>query len=591
MIRANRQVGGARRGHAARFLTAIALLALSLSIAPPLTQAAGKAPPAPVREFWIEDFDATILIDGEGVVHVTEVIRFYFDGSFNGIYRDIPVRYNDNLGFDYKLRLRVVAVTDLNGEALRYELSDTGGGRRRITAWVPGAQDAARTVKISYRTERALRFFPEHDELYWNVTGTEWGVPIQAASATVMLPEGLEEEPRVTAFVGHSGERGEAWRARTTREREVSIETTRELAYGEGLTVVVGWPKGLVPEPGLAQRAGWLLRDNWPLIIPFLVFGLMFATWRRHGRDPDVGRSVMPMYHPPKDLTPAELGALVDERVDQRDIVATVVDLAVRGYLRIEETVEDGWFRDTTTTTFERLLPSRAELRPHEREVLAGLFEKGKRVTLKDLENKFHERLDPIRKHVYEELVEAGYFKRSPQTVRRMWTLFGVMTGFISLPFAISTGNLAAGVAGVASGVILIGFARLMPARTRAGMHEWYAAKGFEEFLGRTEGDRLRELEVEPSKFEAFLPFAMALGVAEQWGRAFEGLLKQPPQWYAGPHHGNFSASNFSQRMSSVSSSVGTAMATAPRSSSGSSGFSGGGSSGGGFGGGGGGAF
>jgi len=396
----------------------------------------------------------------------------------------------------------------------------------------------------------------------------------------------------VAAYVGAYGSRSDAWRLRRVSEGEVEIEADRNLAYGEGLTVVVGWEKGVVAEPSVVERGGWLLRDNWPLMIPLLVLLLMFGTWRRFGRDPDVGRSIMPMYHAPADLTPAELGTLVDERVDQRDIVATIVDLAVRGYLRIEEESEEGWFGDTITTTFQRLQPPDEALRAHETEVLEGLFDSGDRVTIDDLKNEFYERLDTIREHLYGSLVAGGFFRSSPQNVRRAWVVLGVLVIAAGFPLGIINSSAAGIVAGVASGLIILAFAWFMPARTRAGRHKWYEVKGFEEFLGRTEGDRLREMDVDLSKFEAFLPFAMALGVAEQWGRAFEGLLQQPPAWYASTTLTHFSPALFSQRMGAVSQSVGTAMATAPRSSSGSSGFSsGGGFSGGGFGGGGGGAF
>ena len=570
----------------ALFRLSLAVLLLTIVLS---TSASGAAA---WRSYWIENFDATITIRQDGVIEVAEAIRFYFDGSYNGIYRDIPLRYNDNMGFNYRLRLHVVSVTDERGTPLRYEISNTGGGGRRIQAWVPGAQNAARSVQIRYRVERALRFFPEHDELYWNVTGNDWGVPIRAASARVMLPASMDETPRATAFVGRFGNRGDAWRRRVVSDREISFETTAELAYGEGFTVVVGWAKGAVPEPTAADRAQWLVRDNWPLLVPPFVFLLMLMIWRSYGRDPDLGRSVMPIYRPPAELTPAELGTLVDERVDQRDIVATVVDLAVRGYVRIEEKIDEGWLVDSTTTTFHRVQPPDATLRPHEKEVLEGLFESGDRVDLDDLKNEFYARLTTITDHVYDGLVSAGYFRHSPQTVRRVWVVIGVLVVAGSVPFAVIMETVAGLVAAVASGLIVLGFAWFMPARTRAGRHKWIEIKGFEEFLGRTEGERLREMKVDVGKFEAFLPFAMALGVAENWGKAFDGLLERAPEWYVGAHHAGFSPALFTQRMSVVSDNVGTAMATAPRSSSGSSGFSsGGGFSGGGFGGGGGGAF
>jgi uncharacterized protein (TIGR04222 family) len=566
----------------------LALLLAAVVLLPP------PAGAAPMRSYWVEDFAAVIAVNEDGTIDVTEEIRFYFEGSFEGIYRDIPLRYRDNLGFNYRLRLSVASVTDSAGTALRYETSNAGNGRRRIKAWVPGALDAARTVRLQYRVQRALRHFPEHDELYWNVTGNDWGVPINASSARIILPEGLQQPPRVAAYVGPYGSRGDNWSMERLSDHELEITTDGGLEYGEGLTVVVGWDKGIVHEPGRLERLGWLLRDNWPLFVPLLVFLGMFGAWRRFGRDPDVGRSVMPVYHPPTDLTPAEIGALIDEKVDQRDIVATVVDLAVRGYLRIEEETESGWFglTSSTTTRFVRLRAADAALKPHEREVLAGLFESGDRVAIEDLENEFYTRLGPIRDHVYAGLVGSGYFHNSPHTVRTVWLVIGIVVAVCGIPVGVRWQSPAGAIALVLSGLVIMAFSRIMPARTRQGRHTWYEVKGFEEFLGRTEGDRLREMKVDVSKFEAFLPFAMALGVAEQWGRAFEGLLHQQPAWYSGGSQAHFSPSGFSQRMGTVSSSVGSAMATAPRSSSGSSGFSsGGGFSGGGGGGGGGGAF
>jgi uncharacterized membrane protein len=146
-------------------------------------------------------------------------------------------------------------------------------------------------------------------------------------------------------------------------------------------------------------------------------------------------------------------------------------------------------------------------------------------------------------------------------------------------------------VAGAASAIIIAAFGWHMPARTLQGTREYEKILGFQEFLSRVEGDRLERVVTTPEMFEKFLPFAMALGVEASWAKAFEGIARQPPEWYtgaAGLH--TFRASTFTSDLGRMSASAASVMASAPRSSGG-SGFGGGGSSGGGFGGGGGGGF
>ena len=147
------------------------------------------------RALVIEQFDAEINVLPSGRIHVSEAIRFGFTGSWNGVFRDIPVRYETFQGFNYHLDLNVGSVLDEGGQPLEYEESREGQ-YKRVKIWVPGATDEARTVHIDYSVENALRFIdPEdsdfeagHDELYWNVTGDEWEIPIQAATARIVVP-------------------------------------------------------------------------------------------------------------------------------------------------------------------------------------------------------------------------------------------------------------------------------------------------------------------------------------------------------------------------------------------------------------------
>jgi hypothetical protein len=555
------------------------------------------APAAAQRSLTIERFDATIAVNRDGSVDVSETITAKFTGSWNGIYRTVPVEYHTPQGFNWTLRLALLGATGADGQPLEVD-KERERHYVKYKIWIPGAQDATRTLVLKYRAENGLRFFEDHDELYWNVTGDEWDVPIGAASARIQLPSGATGV-RATAFNGAYGS--------TAQDAEVAIEGTavrvtmpQPLGFHEGLTAVVGWDKGLVTEPSGTDRALGFLASNWPVGIPLVVLLGMLGLWRRVGRDPS-RLPVAVQYEPADSLTPAEAGTLVDESADMRDITATVVDLAVRGYLRIEERDEKVLLGLITRKDylFRRLAPT-AGARPleqHESLVLNGIFDGGgDEVKLSDLDNEFYQHLSGIRRSILGRLVTRGFYRTRPDKVKTLWLAGGVVLGgaIIAVGSAIGTSMLDMTplpwvIAGVASGLIVLGFGRIMPARTVAGARALERVLGFEEFLRRVEGERFQRLVKTPEMFERFLPFAMAFGVERKWAKAFQDIYREPPTWYVGSSAGPFDMNGFTSRLGDLSSRTSSAMSSSPRSSGG-SGFSGG-SSGGGSGGGGGGGF
>jgi hypothetical protein len=325
-----------------------------LLLAGPLSASAVEIPPSQARSWRIVDFHSGIRIFETGVVEVTERLQVRFDGSFNGIYRTIPIEYRDSRNFNLSLRLKVSGVEDGSGSPLRYELSRERH-YRKIKIWVPEASNATRTVVIRYRAENSLLHFSENDiewdELYWNVTGDEWPVPIDASSARVQLPAAVTGI-RARAFTGRYGSDESAADVKVSEsERTVEVESRRGLGIHEGLTVVVAWDarsggvagEYVVHRPGALEQALEFLRSNWPLAIPALVLFLMYRLWSRHGRDPEK-LPIAAQYEPPERMTPFEVGVLVDNRPDMRDITSTLVDLAVRGWLVIEQLDEEKLF-------------------------------------------------------------------------------------------------------------------------------------------------------------------------------------------------------------------------------------------------------
>lgn len=577
---------------------ALRLLALALVAA----LAAGGPLGAQSRSLSLERFDATLTVGADGGLEVVETLRFRFTGSWNGVFRSIPVEYEDDRGFRYRLDLDVRDVRSGEGGELRHEIS-RDGRYRKIKVWVPDAVDREATVLLRYDVGNGLRFFENHDELYWNVTGTEWDIPIRRATARVVLPEGATGR-RANAFTGAFGAKGTDARVTEVDEGFV-FENIDELGFREGMTVVVGWDPGVVERPTEVDRAISFLGMNWMLFVPLVTWFGMWRLWLARGRDPKQ-RPVNPVYAPPEGLTPAEVGTLVDNSVDMRDITATLVDLAVRGYLVIEEE-ESGriarWLGQREYTFVRRDDADERALHPHERRLLDGLFVgRGGRVGTDDLERTFYREVPDIKDAVMERLVSGGYYPRRPDRELHVWIVVGLIftvgavVGLSVLAVAMALPPTPAVIGGVLAGLPVLIFGIFMPARSVKGVRTLEGILGFEEFLERVESDRFRRMITSPEQFEAFLPYAMALKVEKQWARAFEDLYREPPEWYRGrtPDVG-FRATNFVASLDDVTSRTGSAMASAPRSSSSSSsssGFSsGGGFSGGGFGGGGGGGF
>ena len=201
--------------------------------------------------------------------------------------------------------------------------------------------DTTRTVQISYTLRNAVRFFDDHDEFYWNVTGNDWPVPIDHASAFIALPVATAGSLLAQAFTGVYGSVEHDANAEVDGAN-VTSETNNPLPMRGGLTIDIFIPKGILKRPGSLTLMLWFLGSNPIVFLPFVTLAVMFGLWWYKGRDPDPGISVAPMYEPPAGFTPAEAGALLEDKVLPRDITSTIVDMAVRGFIKIEEVDDKG---------------------------------------------------------------------------------------------------------------------------------------------------------------------------------------------------------------------------------------------------------
>jgi uncharacterized membrane protein len=549
----------------------------------------------------IQKFDATIKIHSDSRITVEETITADFTtDQHHGLYRFIPTRYTSRFGQTYRLRVHVEEVKSSNA-ADQYWTS-VRNGQLHIRIGNPNVYyREIMTYTIRYTIENVLQSFPTHEELYWNVTGNEWNTRMDKVHLTVLLPNDFSDESlKYAAFLGLMGSHNDSSiRIKKTGPRTVEYEALRPLSSYEGLTVVLGLPKGSIRMPSGLQRTLWFLTDNWPYGICVFLFFYLFASWWKKGRDPSGRGSIVVQYEPPTGLSPGEVGTLIDEKVDMRDITAGVLDLAVRGYLTIEEEEDQDFLFKKKDDPSKQKGP----LKNHEKILLDAIFSYGNTQRLSSLKNKFYVHVKQLQRAINDELVKDGFFKSAPQKIRAKYRALGgcvILAGIVFFFMGITDSPvmifnvtpLVWLLTGLISGLLFFIFAPLMPQKTEKGAMAFEHIKGLEEYIARAEAAEIQKVDIK-ERFEKLLPYAMCFDLTKAWSKAFASLYTVPPQWYSSPYSGTWNTMYFSQSLNRMQSSTKNVFTSVPRTSGGSVGSSGfsGGSSGGGFGGGGGGAW
>ncbi len=548
----------------------------------------------------IRSFYAEIRAQKDTSLSVLETIQMDFETSQrHGIFRVIPVVYDRN-GGKYTLYLDVLSVTDEKGAAYAYSQSRQG---RDLTLKIGDAETTVsglHTYKLRYNVRRAVNFFGESPEFYWNATGDQWPFAMQSAAARFYPPPGVDVKSVKTA--SFFGPPGSTTPANVKIEADSVLFTTRNLAPGSGLTLVAGLPAGSLNKPSAIQNFLWFFADWWPLFtFPVLAASVIGLIWNSSGRDVEGGMAAQVEWAPPKDLSPAEVGTLIDERCDMTDIVSTLIDLAARGYLRIEEIeTQKILFFQSKDYAFHRTRGHNADdhLAPHETTFLRGVFGTeaagDNTVLMSSLKNNFYVNLAPMRDSIYDSLTKKRLFTANPDTTRGKYHGIGIVVLGLGVAAGIFLG-LATGIGLALAGIIVFLSAKAMPAKTATGSRKLRECVGFQRFVTLAEKGRIEKLITDdPTIFGRLLPYAMVLGVGDAWADKFAGLLTEPPDWYSGAGYNTFSTHVFVNSLGSGMNSMGQTFQSqpAPKSTGGSggSGFSGGGS-GGGFGGGGGGSW
>ena len=547
---------------------------------------------AQATQEYIANFDVEIVVHKDGGLSVMEVIEYVFaDSTHHGIERYIPYSFKRN-GSTYKTPITVDSVTDENGLIYAFE-SSKSSGFQYLKIGDPDKLVSAgtHTYVINYTVEHVINFFDDHDEVYWNITGSDWKVPIDSAFASVKFSDSVLTEQDVTTACYTGAYNSTDSNCSIIWDNGSSFLTTAPLEAEQGMSVVVGFPKGNVREPSLSQKILLALQAYGYLIIPIGLFFFLHFRWLKQGRDPKGRGTIVPQYEPPENMLPSVMGALWDESADTKDISATIVHLAIKGYLKIKNTGKKKY-------DFIRQGKARqgmGDLTDTEKKIMEAVFSSTTdTVSLDSLKNKFYKDLPGIKSAMYKSLVDNNYYVADPATAKRTYYIgAGIIGG--ALFFTGGFGAASAWAAGILMIVLLLIYGRIMPKKTIHGAEVKEEVQGFKWFLSVTEEERLKfhnAPEKKPEEFMEFLPYAMVLGVEKEWSAQFKDMFIEAPSWYEGQPGTAFSAIYFGSVLSSMNSSMGTTFTSHPSSAgSGGSGFGGGGFSGGGFGGGGGGSW
>jgi uncharacterized membrane protein YgcG len=595
-------------------LTLLVLVACAVLVLPGASAGAG------LNE-RITDYRSEITVERDGTIEVHETIAYDFGVvPRHGIYRTIPVRTSDSGkdGYDRVFPSTVVSVRASEGTPAQYTVEEDAGNERIKIGDPDRTITGEHTYDIVYRVEGSMNAFADHDELVWNAVGTDWSVPIERASATVRAPADIQ---RVFCTTGQYG-------SLALCDTAGSSGSTAEFANSplgpyEGMTFTIALPKGAIvpaPTPILEERFNFASAFRVTSATGGVAGGMLlllaafvgFLVWR-FGRDrryagsavdaaygedggPDVSAPLREAetpvaFVPPDDLRPGQLGTLVDFEAGPLDVTATIVDLAVRGYLKIEE-VDKEWYQFKHDWKLTKL-PKDEPLKRYERTLYDGLFRDGDEVKVSDLKNQFAERMGKVREQLIDDAMAKKWFTRKPGTVKVLWGILGILVlgGGIALTIFLAAETHAAlvGVPVIIGGVLLLIASRWMPKRTAKGYALLRHTLGFKRFIDESEKHRAQFAE-RANIFSEYLPYAVVFGATEKWAKAFEDLGLEPDtsSWYVSQHAFNYAV--FSNAIDGFAVTSAGTLTSSPA-SSGSSGFSGGGFSGGGGGGGGGGSW
>jgi uncharacterized membrane protein YgcG len=614
----------------------VALLVIATAFAVPIASA---------EDFVIDHYQVDIDVLENNVYNISEVIDVNFSSQRHGIYREIPLKFDD--------MTVVVSNISVPGHAV-----SVSKDRRTATIRIGSADSyvfGKQRYSINYTYDVGADSLSDMDEFNHNLIGNQWGTSIAAVDFTIQMPKAFNaDDVNVTSGVFGSTDNTKAtWQVNGNR---ISGRTLEPLMSREGLTLALPLPEGYWVGAQTHGNASWFITLlGYPLY--FLVILISAGIWYRKGRDNRLFPTVE--FEPPEGMTPAEVGYVIDGRVDSKDVTSLIIYWAEKGYLSIEEETSGALMFKREKLILTKLKDIDPAAKGYEKDLFQTLFQfgDGTTVSTKDLVNKFYRVVSLTKSDITKSFTEDPERRIYVKGTKRFTMLTSVLAalpiitilfqGFyvlmespwpallFSVPFSLflliqsfTVGSVLTGQSGKASlvfsfifgGFSLFFFAMmcviegevsmvkygaavlttiatsifvaLMSRRTPYGDRVLERTLGFKEFINSAEKDKLEALfESNPSYFYDILPYAMVLGLSDKWSAQFDGMAVSPPTWYRGSDTAAFSAGSFSNRLDGSFKSINSSMTSSPSSKGSSGSSSSGGSSGGGSGGGGGGSW
>jgi hypothetical protein len=520
-------VGGTRGRIAARVRTGrLARLGWILLLA------LAGALPAMAQE-RILAYDSQVEVRADGSLDVTERITVRAEGNRirRGIYRDFPTRYRNRHGNRVVVGFEMFEVLR-DGAPEPWFTEGMSNGVRINTGnddFLPVPAEYSYTLR--YHTTRQLGFFDAHDELYWNAIGTGWAFPIERGEVLVRLPQPVPTGLlHAEAYTGPQGAQGRDYAADLPAPGTARWRLTRPLAPGEGLTVVLSFPKGIVAEPTRGERLRWFLADNRGVLVALaalaVLLGYCALRWHQVGRDPPAG-PIIARYEPPEGHSPAGLRFMRRMGHDSRGFSADLLALAVDGQLRIhrdKRLLKDTW-------RLERL-PAQAETADQaQRGMLARLFADGPELELDNSKASTMQAAQQGHARALAARYQPAMFHRNGGSigVAVLIAVAGVVLAFIA-----SGGAGIPAILGIAALMLVVVavFGSLVKAPTPAGRRLLDEIEGLRMYLGVAEREELARMPgpqappvLDAARFERLLPYAVALDVEQAWTRKFTAAV------------------------------------------------------------------